>query len=273
MSAEVRSDRDHPGSTTKRVARNTAYLALADLAGKVMVFFFYVLSARHLGVERYGVLSFALAFTTMLGVLTDLGLGTMATREIARDHASAQRQLSNALTVRLVASVVVIAIIAVLVNLLRYPTTTVHVVYLCSICVLTSAVTSLFLGVFQGFERMELLALNRVTQTGVLVVGAFLLLRGPAVTERYAILYAVAGVVSVVLAAANTAPRLVRLELSIDIRRWWKLLRASAPIGLATVFTMFYYWVGITMLSKMAGDAAVGSYSAAFRVATSFTLL
>jgi O-antigen/teichoic acid export membrane protein len=267
MSTEARPDRDHRWSVTRRVARNTAYLALADVAGKVMVFFFYVLAARHLGVEKYGVLSFALAFTTMLGVLTDLGLGTIATREIARNPGQAQSQFSSALTIRLVASALVAVIVVALVNLLGYPGTTVRVVYICSVCVVTNAVTSLFCAVFQGFERMGLLALNRISQTAVLVVGAFLLLHGPAVTERYAVLYVVAAVVSVLLAGINAAPRLVRLKLSFDVGHWWRLLRASTPIGLATVFTMFYYWVGTTMLSKMAGDAAVGSYSAAYRVA------
>ena len=273
MNTEAWPGRDHPSSVTRRVARNTAYLALADVAGKVMAFFFYVLAARHLGVERYGVLSFALAFTTMLGVLTDLGLGTIAMREIARDHRRAQSQFSSALTIRLVASTVVVAIIAMLVNLLRYPAATVRVVYICSVCVLTNAVAALLCAVFQGFERMELLALNRIAQTAVLVVGAFLLLRGPAATERYALLCVVAGVLSVTLAGINAAPRLVRLRLSLAVGHWWELLRASTPIGLATVFTMFYYWVGTTMLSKMTGDAAVGSYSAAYRVANGLAFM
>jgi O-antigen/teichoic acid export membrane protein len=273
MNTEARSDRDHPWSVTRRVARNTAYLALADVAGKVMVFFFYVLAARHLGVERYGVLSFALAFTAMLGVLTDLGLGTIATREIARDPGQARSQVNDALTMRLVASVITIAVICVLVNLLGYPATTVRIVYICSVCVLTNALSSLFCSIFQGFERMELLALTRITQTLVLVAGAFALSRGAAATGRYGFLYVVAGVISAALAGIGAARRLGRLKLSFAVGHWWTLLRASVPVGLATVFTMFYYWIGTTMLSKMAGDAAVGSYSAAFRVANGLAFM
>jgi O-antigen/teichoic acid export membrane protein len=273
MNTEARSDRDYPRSDTRRVARNTAYLALADVAGKVMVFLFYVLAARHLGVERYGVLSFALAFTTMLGVLTDLGLGVIATREIARAPGQARPQINDALTIRLVGSAIVIAIIAVLVNLLGYPGTTIRVVYICSVCVLTNAVISLFCAIFQGHERMELLAINRMAQTAVLVVGAFLLLRGPAVTERYAFLFVLAGAVSVILAGVNAVSLRGRLKLSFAVSHWLSLLRASVPVGLATVFTMFYYWVGTTVLSKLAGDAAVGSYSAAFRVANGLAFM
>jgi len=273
MNTEVRFDRDHPGSVTRRVARNTAYLAIADVASKVMVFFFHVLAARRLGVERYGVLSFAVAFTTMLGVLTDLGLGTIATREIARDAGRARPQVSDALTIRLVASVIVIAAIAVLANVLGYPAATVRVVYICSVCVLTNAVASFFCAVFQGFERMEWLALNRGVQTAVLVAGAFLLSLGDAVTERYALLFVVAGMVAVVLAGINAVPLLGRFDLGFSIGHWWKTLRASVPVGLATVFTMFYYWIGTTVLSKMAGDVAVGSYSAAFRVANGLAFM
>jgi O-antigen/teichoic acid export membrane protein len=268
MSTEAGPGRDHLWSVTRRVAKNTIYLALADVAGKTMAFFYYLLAARHLGVERYGVLSFALAFTTMLGVLTDLGLGTIATREIARNPEQARSQVNNALTIRLVASVVIIAVIAVLVNLLGYPVATIRVVYICSVSVLTNAVASLLCNVFQGFERMELLAINRISQTAVLVIGAFLLLRGPSAAERYALLYVVAGVVSVVVGGMNAAPRLVRPKLSFDFGCWWKSLRASTPIGLAALFTMFYYWSGTTLLSKMAGNSAVGNYSAAFRLAT-----
>jgi len=51
MSAEVRSDRDHPTQATRRIAKNTAYLALADVASKILGFVFYLVAARGLGVE------------------------------------------------------------------------------------------------------------------------------------------------------------------------------------------------------------------------------
>jgi O-antigen/teichoic acid export membrane protein len=250
-----------------------AYLALADVAGKTLAFFYYLLAARHLGVERYGILSFALAFVTMLGVLTDFGLGTVITREIARDVRGAQLQLNSALAIRLVASIVVIGAIAALAGILRYPANTVRVVYICSAAVLTNAVTTLYCSVFQGLERMELLALNRVAQTVVLAAGAALLARGASAVDRYAFLYVASGLVSVILAGFSAAPRLVRLGLNFNADSWRKLLKASTPIGLATVFTMFYYWSGMTLLSKMSGNSAVGNYSAAYRLATSLAFV
>lgn len=267
MTAEVRPDRDHPAQASRRVAKNTTYLAFADGANKLMLFVFNMMAARHLGVTRFGVLSFALAFVTMLAVFTDLGLGAMSAREIARDPREARRLVSNSLAVKLLASLVVILLIGVLINLLGYPRATVRVVYICSFFVLESAVTSYYCWVFQGFERMELAALTRITQTLVLVVGAFLLSRQSARVEGYALLYVGAGFISVLLAGTVAWARLVRPGLSFAPKAWWALLRPSLPIGLTITFTSLYYWNSVTLLSKLRGDEAVGNYSAAFRLA------
>ena len=265
MKAEVRSDRDHPAQAARRVARNTAYLGLAEVVNKVMMFIFYLLAARHLGAQRFGVLSFGLAFVTMLSALTDLGLGSLTAREAARDVGAARLLVGKALGVKLVASVLVSAMVVVLVNWIGYPPTTLRVVYICSLLVLWNTLTSYLINVFQGLERMRMIPLCRIVQTGVLAVGAFMLARGPAVTERYALLYVFAAMASATLAAAASA-EFVHPWLSFDLRAWRGILVRALPMGLATILVTFYYWNGTALLSKLSGDRAVGAFSAAFRL-------
>jgi len=273
MSAHVPADLDARVRATRRVARNTAFLALAEGANKLMLFFFNMTAARHLGVEHFGVFSFALAFVTMLAVFTDLGLGVTTAREIARDPASARRYVSNALAIRLLASVLVIVLIGVLVNVMGYPAATTRVVYICSFFVIESAVTSYYCWVFQGFERMELAAASRVIQTVMLAGGAYLLSRHPAAVESYALLYVGAGLLSALFAATVASVHLVRPGLSFAPRTWWALLRPALPVGLTVVFTMFYYWNGTTLLSKLSGFEAVGNYASGFRLAMGFAFV
>ncbi len=267
MTPEVQKDRDHPALASRRVAKNTTYLALADGANKVMLFFFNMVAARHLGVAKFGILSFALAFVTMFAVFTDLGLGAVTAREVARDARAARRLISNSLGVKLLASLAVILLIGALVKILGYPPATARVVYICSFFVVESAITSYYCYVFQGFERMELAALTRAVQTVVLVVGAVLLSRQGAAVESYALLYVGAGLLSVLFAGAAAVVWLMPPELSFAPRLWWQMLRSSWPIGLTVTFTVFYYWNGTSVLSKLSGDEAVGNYSAAFRLA------
>jgi O-antigen/teichoic acid export membrane protein len=266
MAADGQSDIGNSAQTVRRVARNAGYLALADIANKVLVFVFYIIAARHLGVAKFGILSFALAFVTMFGVLTDLGLGTVITREIAQGTQVARSHIRNVLAIKILASIVVMAMIAGAVKLMGYPAATAHIVFICSAFVLTNAVALFYCAVFQGLERMEFVAGTRLVQTIVLVAGAALLSRGTTAVERYSWLYVVAGLVSVLLAATSASVVHLRPGLRFAFGEWWVLLRASLPLGLAATFTMFYFWCGTTLLSKLRGDEAVGNYSAAFRL-------
>jgi len=207
----------------------------------------------------------------MFAVLTDLGLGVVTAREIARDRGVASRFVSNVLAMKLLASVVVILIVCALVNLVGYASLTVRVVYICSLFVLGSAIASYYCWVFQGFERMSYVVVIRVAQAALPVAGAVIMTwRGGATVERYAILYAGAWLGSALLSIAIASKRLVRPGLAFGPSEWRRLLRLSLPIGLTAMFTMFYYWNGTAFLSKFRGYEAVGVYSAAFRLAMGF---
>jgi len=51
-------------------------------------------TARYLGAESFGILSFALAFTGILGVFADLGLCQLTVREIAWAKSQASRRIN-----------------------------------------------------------------------------------------------------------------------------------------------------------------------------------
>jgi O-antigen/teichoic acid export membrane protein len=239
---------------------------LADVANKVMTFVFFAIAARHLGAEKFGMFSFALAFTTMFSIFTDLGLGALTAREIARDPSVAGRYVGNSLAIKVCVSILLVGVVSLVARLLGYPATTVAVVAVVSVFMLANAVSMYYGFVFQGFERMEFTALCRTLQTGALIVGGFLLSRGEAMTLRYAWLYVGAGFASAVASGAMAATVLVAPSLRLDFRELKRMLRAAFPFGLASVFVVLYYWSGTALLSKMRGDTEVGLYSAAFRL-------
>ncbi|MFO7638781.1 MAG: flippase [bacterium] len=266
MISGPRLDRDHPLVTARRVARNTVYLTIADAAGKLLMFVFFIVAARQLGVEQYGVLSFALAFVAMFAVLADLGLGAVTAREIARDGSTARQYVNSALTIKLIASVVLIAAVALVVRVLGYSGQAVTVTVVTSGFILVNAVALLYTYVFQGYERTVFSALVRILQTAALTLGALVLARGQSGVVGYAWLYVGAAGLGALAAWMMASIVFVRPGLSFDLPFWRSLLGRSLPIGLAAAFAMLYYWNGSALLSRMSGDAAVGIYSASFRL-------
>lgn len=72
-------------NTIQRIAKHTGVLLVSQIASYILGFFFVMYTARYLGAEGFGILSFALAFTGIFGVFADLGLRQLTVREVARD--------------------------------------------------------------------------------------------------------------------------------------------------------------------------------------------
>ncbi len=90
----------------RKVALTTASLvagrAVAVLAGVVTV----GLASRYLGLEGFGALTLAMSIVAFVALMTDLGLSTMAAREIAREPEREREILGNVLALGLAAAVI-----------------------------------------------------------------------------------------------------------------------------------------------------------------------
>jgi len=66
-------------STVRRIAKNTLVWFFGDIVGKILSLVFVIYAARYLHAEGYG--SFALAFTGMFGILSDIGFYELILRK------------------------------------------------------------------------------------------------------------------------------------------------------------------------------------------------
>ena len=82
-------------NTVQRIAKNTGILLASQITSRLLAFFYNIYTARYLGAEGFGTLSFALAFTGVFGIFSNLGLNTLAVREVARDRSFAGKYLGN----------------------------------------------------------------------------------------------------------------------------------------------------------------------------------
>lgn len=268
MSGVLGADHDAPVRIARRVTTNTLASAVANIANKVLMFGYYIIVARHLGVERYGTLQAGIAFVTMFSVFTDLGLGNITAREIARDRTVAKRFVGNSLGVILVATGLVVVLILALVHLLRYPEPVRRVVYLLCVMLGCSAFVSYFCYVFIGYERMYFTAVTQMLQTGVLVGGAFVLARlvRSERVEYFALLYVGAAGIAAAFSALVTRRLAGSLGFRFDLPEWGRLISISLPVGIAVILVSIYYWNGHTLLQKWHQERAVGLFNAAFRL-------
>ena len=91
-----RGDRSDVG----RVAKNSAVQMVAALMTRAIDFAFAMLRLRLLGPAGEGAYAFAITFYATFEIITRFGLGTLMTRDIAKDRGDARRYLINVIGLR-----------------------------------------------------------------------------------------------------------------------------------------------------------------------------
>jgi O-antigen/teichoic acid export membrane protein len=253
-------------STVRRIAQNTGFILLGQAVGAALGILLIVFLARFLGDVQYGKYAFAFAFTSLFLIISDLGLSTLSIREIARAPHKAGEYLITISLTKLVLSLIMVALIAIVINLMHYPRDTTIAVYIVASITVFTSFSTFFRAIFRAFEKMEYEAMTVVIER-VLVVGAAiaLLYLGYGLIEVvFAML--VAQAIACVFTLMICVRKFARPQLRFDFSLSKRLVKAALPFGIASLFAAIIFQTDTVMLSIMKGDAVVGWYNAAYRL-------
>jgi O-antigen/teichoic acid export membrane protein len=229
-------------------------------------FFFTMYVARYLEAEGFGIISFAVAFTGIFGILADIGLGPLAVREVARDKTLTAKYLGNIAVLRAILVTFTFGLIALTINLLDYPQQTIRVVYLIGLSSVFGAFNSMFEAIFQAHERMEFVSLGQILNSILLLSGALF-----AISQQFSVVgiasaYLFARIVTLAYSTIISIWKFARPKIEIDLVFWKQTLSQAWPFALSAAFSTIYYQVDSLMLAFMKGEEVVGWYNAAYRL-------
>ena len=140
----------------RRVAKNALTPMATNLINKGVDFAFAMLSLRLLGPEGAGRFGYAVNLALFFGIVTDFGLGVLATREVARDRGRANAYLTNTALVRVGLSLVaLLPMLAVIGANTRLTADTVAVIVLLWTSLVPGGIAASLSYLFNAYERFE----------------------------------------------------------------------------------------------------------------------
>jgi O-antigen/teichoic acid export membrane protein len=253
-------------SAIKRLAKNTGVLFVAQIISYILGFLYLMYTARYLGPGAYGILSFALAFTVIFGIISDLGLTQFMIREISRNKSLASKYLGNALVLKIIASIITFTLVVITINLLDYPKETIIVVYLIALYVLINSFSQVFSTIFQSYEKMEYLAIGTVINGILLLLLALIGIKYKMDVIFFASVYLITSTLIFLYYLITCTFKFVKPKFEFNFNFWKIMLSESLFFVLAMTFTEIYFNIDSIMLSLMVGNEAVGFYNAAYKL-------
>ncbi len=249
-----------------RIIKNTVTFFIAQIISYLLIFIYSIYTARYLGPDDFGILTFGLSLIGILGIFTDLGLNTLMTREIARDNTKNLQYFSNFITIKCVLVFLVFLFSLIIIYFLNYSGVTVFVVFILLIYLVFNTFSGSFYSLFQSYEKLEyqsvgVLLGSILTLTGVLLAVYFRLN-----VEAFASIYLIAGMVSLIYAVVIAYRNFIIPKISIELGFWKKNIKIALGLGLIGIFATVYVWIDSTMLFLIQGNEATGLYGAAYKI-------
>ena len=253
-------------SVIKTIARNTLVLLAGQVITVVSTYFYTIYTARYLGAEGFGTLSFAIAFTGISCLLADLGLSILTTREVSRNNLLADKYAGNVLAIKTILTIITLGFTAIVINILGYPAKTIMVVYLITLSTIFTSFTNTFNSIFQAFQKMEYISLGRILYSILMFAGILIAIYENLDIISFALVYFFVSLIYLGYSLYICIRKFLIPKIELDFQFWKKLLKESIPFWMTSVFIIIYFRMDMIMLSMMKGNEVVGWYAASYRL-------
>ena len=255
----------------KSIFKNTSWLTISQVITSICAFLWTIIIARYLGVSDYGIVSFAISFTSLVGIVMDLGMSTYITREIAKNRNSVNKYFNNIFIFKLILAIILFFISGLILYLLGYPQWTIFITLLFTIELIFMSMTVFLNGVFQAFEEVKYQAIGSILNSSLLLIGILITLGFDLGVVSIALSYTLSYFIYFSYILLKYIQIFSFPKFEIDIKFIKRVLIESIPFGLTNFFYTIYFSIDIVMLSYISGDYATGLYKSAYNIITVFT--
>ncbi|MBF4474615.1 flippase [Methanobacterium formicicum] len=255
-------------NTARTIAKNSIVLLISQIITFAFSFIITIFTARYLGTEGYGILSLATALTGIVGIIADVGLGTLTIRDVSRDKSMANKYISNTIFMKILLSVLAFFVIILITNGVSYSPVVKNVIYIVMLSVVVGNIATIFMSVIQANEKMEYISLNTMLNSAVLLVGTLIGVYYQLDILFFASIYLIANMINFIYIVIVYFWKFSIPKIQVDLSFWSPTLKQALPFGLTGTFATIYVWADTFLLSVMQDNTAVGTYNAAYKLIT-----
>jgi len=256
-----------------KIAKNTVFLSVAQITGRFIGFFYFLLLARFLGVATFGVYNFTIAFVYNFIPVADFGLERFILRDISRKPEKTPFYLARLLPLRLFLSLGAYLLVLLLALILNQSLRQIGYLAVFGLFIFPYSFTSLLTSFLNAQEKMKYMAMAVVFgQLAVFMIGiTFVLLKFPLALIFLAGFLASLVVALVFLLKAKAWG--LSLGWVIDRKFFLKALSQSWAFAFLLILSVFYLRLSLLMVGFLKGDYLTGLYGSAFKFIEAMVLI
>jgi O-antigen/teichoic acid export membrane protein len=248
-------------------AGRSSFVLLASRGVNMLSQFFLILIiSRSMGRQGLGVFSFVLSTTILASFISNFGLDTLVTREIASQPARGRALVSQVLGLKLCSSLAAYFLVNLVFFFTPLDPSIQRDLAIYSLSIFFSSLSQLLWFYGDAFDRFSLhgvlWASTHILRT---VVAASILMRGGSLGSAFLGLVA-AEAVALLISWVAINRSLGPLRISASLAEWKVALQKAYVIAVYGLLGALGFRIDVVILQMLRGEHEVGIYSAAFKL-------
>lgn len=255
-------------TTRQTIAKNSFWLSISNVGGRFIKAIIIIYAARVLGVERWGVFSYAVTIVAFFSIFIDLGINSILVRELTRADGLKEKSqiLSTSLTIKTVfLAVGVFFIIFVVPHIINVQGVK-EIIPIVVFILIFDGLREFGFALNKTYEKMEREAgLFLLTNIAIVVLGFVFLSIRPSV-KSFAVAYALGTGLGVIATAFVLRDKLRRIFSDFCFKLVKPILSTAWPFAISGVLGILMINTDILLIGVLLSAKDVGLYSASDRI-------
>jgi O-antigen/teichoic acid export membrane protein len=260
-----------------KIFNNTLYLILGQIFSLILNIICIVVLARNIGVENFGLLSYAIVLVGFFSLLPDFGMKPIIVRELSRSHSN-DEIVGNAIVLKLILTLLTILILDI--SILTIPSTN----NLLKVSVLILSITLLFNSKSNSMRIVFESCYNAKLESRIVVFSQFfdaffqlIFVSGLILLKvNYNILligYSISGLPGFIWITNRFLRANPTFHFQFNFKKSFWIVKESLPLFIYLVIMMSLERLDVFIIKYYTNSETLGIYSSTFRLISPLSFL
>jgi len=252
-------------STNQIIAKNTLWLSLSQVFRKIIKFALIIYAARVLGVNGYGVFSYAIGLAGFFTIFSDIGISGLLIRDFSAEGKISPEKLSTFLYIKFVLISASILLVLFVAPLFSNIPEAIPLISIIAMLIAFDGFKDFTIAIMRSIERMELEAsVDILTNLATLIFGLIALFTYKT-SLSLAIAYAMGSGLGLLFSLFLLRRYFKQVWKYFNKHLAKKILVDAWPFALIGIFGTIMVSTDIVILGWLGDAESVGLYSAAIK--------
>jgi O-antigen/teichoic acid export membrane protein len=259
-------------SNGKSITRNISIIFFGNLVSSLLGLIYFAYAARYFGAKDFGILSFAIAITSLLAILIDFGTNLLIIREVARDKSKISKMIGNSFIIKIAFGLLAFGILTAYLRILSYNENIVIISYIMLISILICSIKGVFDSLYQALEKPVYLSIGNIANILLLLSGLYIAMLYRLNIIQFSYIYLFINLILLIYFAFSIR-KYTKISYDFDPTYLKYMLKESWPFAITYAFVSIYVWTDSIMLSIFKGEIEVGYYNVAYRLVLALLII